>query len=128
MGSSTGVVPQTPMFVTQAVRTGTAQDGSPVYGAGQPTYQLANNQTLAAGGTTAAVAGITGGSYIWSYQFSGTSPSLILEALGPDGTNYQTIATVTQSGTQGVVLGQGSTVRLRNAGANQITGLYSSLT
>lgn len=93
------------------------------------TYTLASNETLAGSASRSPVtSGIAGGSYIWAYQFAGTTPSLILESLGPDGVNYQTIATVTASGAQGVVIGSNATVRLRNGTANPITGLSSNLT
>lgn len=93
------------------------------------TYQLATSlASLASGGTTGDTAGIAGGSYIWAYQLGGTSPSLVLEALGPDGSTWITIATVTATGQQGVVLGNAARVRLRNgSGSNAITGLSSSL-
>lgn len=94
----------------------------------QNTYTLASNvASLAAGATTTPVAGVVGGAYIWGYQFAGTTPSLIIESLGPDGLNYITVATVTASGAQGLTFGNNATVRLRNAGANPITGLSSNL-
>lgn len=88
-----------------------------------------NGSSLAAGAATTPVTIVVGGSYIWSYILGGTSPSLVLEALGPDGTTYIPVnsVAVTATGAQGVVLGAGSTVRLRNSGANTITGLYSVL-
>lgn len=103
------------------------------YRAGGPeagySYALsAANSTLAASASGVAVPNVKGGSYIWAYQLGGTSPSLVLESLGPDGATYQTIATVTASGTQGVVIGSNATVRLRNGTANPITGLSSNLT
>lgn len=91
-------------------------------------YTLYPGGTLAASTAATAVTGVAGGSYVWSYQFGGTTPSLVLESLGPDGVTYQTIATVTASGTQGVVIGNNATVRVRNGTANAITNLYSSLT
>jgi hypothetical protein len=104
-------------------------DGTPNSGSSSSTYTLASAiASLAPGATTTPITGVTGASYIWAYQFAGTTPSLVIETLGPDGTNYQTVATVTASGQQGIVLGQNSTVRLRNAGANAITTLSSSLT
>lgn len=88
---------------------------------------IAIGSTLAGNTAATPVTGIIGGSYIWAYQLGGTSPSLILEALGPDGVNYQTVATVTASGTQWVGAGNNATFRLRNGTANSITGLSSSL-
>lgn len=119
LADTTGSGTSSILKVQQVGADGFATSGSPA--------TLASNVTLAAGASTTPVTGIAGASYVWAYQFGGTTPSLVLEALGPDGTNYQTVATVTASGTQGIVLGSNSTVRLRNSGANSITGLYSSL-
>lgn len=91
------------------------------------TYQLASSLTLASAGTTTPQNNIIGGSYIWAYQLSGTSPALVLESLGPDGVTFMVVATVYATGAQGVVIGGNGTVRLRNSGANAITGLSSSL-
>lgn len=91
------------------------------------TYSLASNATLPGNATTTPVTGVKGGRYIFAYQFGGTSPSLILESLGPDGATYQTVATVTAGGSQSVEFGENSTVRLRNGTANSITGLSASL-
>jgi hypothetical protein len=98
----------------------------------QNTYTLASNASLAAGTTNATtpVSGIKGGSYIFAYQFTqAATVSLILEALGPDGTTYQTISSLSAtSGTVGIVLGENSTVRLRNgSGTNAVSALYANL-
>jgi hypothetical protein len=122
MRSGLGNSATDPMF-TRAVDA-TGKDA----GTSAATYTLASNTaSLPAGGTTPVVTGVQGASYVFAYQFGGTSSSLVLESLGPDGVNYQTITTVTASGTQGIVIGQGATVRLRNAGANAITNLSASL-
>jgi len=91
--------------------------------------QLITSGTLAAT-TSTGIKTLYGGSYIWAYQFTGTSPQLILEALGPDGTTYiQVGTTATATGSQGVVLGNNAIVRLRNgSGSNAINSLSSSLT
>lgn len=99
------------------------------FGPSNNTYTLASNQTLAGNASTTPVTGVQGGSYIWAYQFGGTTPSLVLETLGPDGVTYQAVGSaVTASGQTGVVIGQNATVRLRNTTGNSITGLSSSLT
>lgn len=99
---------------------------------GNPTggnvYILAGpNATLTAGSPGTTVTGVAGGYIVWAYQFTGTAPSLVLESLGPDGTNWQTVATVSASGTTAIYFGANSSVRVRNAGANSITALSSSL-
>lgn len=96
----------------------------------QTSYQLALNvASLPNTGTntTGDTSGIVGGSYIWDYVLAGTSPSLALQALASDGSTWTTVATVTASGRQGVVLGNNASVRLKNTGSNAITGLSSSL-
>lgn len=103
--------------------------GADGFANGNRSYSLASNvASLAAGNFTTPVSGIMGGSYVWAYQFAGTTPSLQLESLGPDGVNYLPIgAAVTASGSTGVVIGSNATVRLRNTGSNAITGLSSNL-
>lgn len=100
--------------------------------ASSKTYALATAvASLAAGANTTPVTVTDTASYGWSYLFGGTSPSLVLESLGADGTTWQVAATVTASGQQGIGIfagAGGASVRLRNAGANPITGLTSSLT
>lgn len=94
---------------------------------------LGAGTTLAAGASTPAQAVIYGQSYIWSYQFSGTT-TLILESLGPDGVTFSAFtpaASATASGQQGVTTGANpggsANVRIRNTGANAATNLFSSL-
>jgi hypothetical protein len=103
----------------------------------QMAYQLAGTPqgagaSLANGSNTSPVA-VPGGSYIWSYQFSGTT-TLTLQVLGPDGvtwTNFTPAATATATGQQGVVLGNNPNnvpnVRILNSGANPATALFSAL-
>jgi hypothetical protein len=88
---------------------------------------LASNATLAAGATTAPVTGIAGAVYVWSYVLSGTTPQLVLEFQGPDGATWIPMATVTGNGAQNIVLSPNSTIRLRNGGANPITGLTARI-
>jgi len=93
---------------------------------------IASGSSLAAGATSTAVTGIPEGSYGWGLQMTGTTPSLILEYLGPDGSTYITLETATTSGssyaaTIGVVIGANATVRLRNPTGATITAISSSL-
>jgi hypothetical protein len=93
---------------------------------------IASGSSLAAGATSTAVTGIPEGSYGWALQMTGTTPSLILEYLGPDGATYITLETATTSGssyagTIGVVIGANATVRLRNPTGATITAISSSL-
>jgi len=107
-------------------------------GAGS-TYRLAG--TVAANGTvtpqaslaaaagTTAVSQVRGGSYVFDAQFGGTTPSLQLQSLASDGVTWRNVgAALTAPGGFGVVIGEGSSVRLLNAGANEITGLSATLT
>lgn len=101
-------------------------------GSGAPSYTLASNAGLAAGTTNATtpVTGISGGSYVFAYQFTqAATVAAVLEALGPDGVTYQMVTAITTtSGTIGIVLGANSTVRIRNNSAtNAISALYASL-
>jgi hypothetical protein len=93
-----------------------------------PSYTLASAIASLAGNTaTTSVSAVDSGSYVWSYVLGGTTPSLILQTLGPDGTTWQNVATVTASGSQVVTIPSSATVRLLNNTANAITGLSSKL-
>ncbi|WP_338469055.1 hypothetical protein V3I01_08090 [Sphingomonas sp. gentR] len=89
------------------------------------TYTLASNATITATTGTTPVTGVQGGSYIWDVQFTGTS--VTLQALGSDGVTWRDVATRTSSGTTGVVIGQGASVRLYNPNNAALTGVYSNL-
>lgn len=110
---------------------GTTPSGSstnPIYVLSpQTTYQLATAQTLTAGSNTGTTANVIGGSYIFDAIMAGTGNSLVLETLGPDGTTYQTVTTLTASGQVGIVIGNNATVRIRNSGGSSITSLSASL-
>jgi hypothetical protein len=88
-------------------------------------YQLATNATIAATTGTASTTGVQGGSYLWDVQFTGTS--VVLQALGSDGTTWRNVATAAASGTVGVVIGQNATLRLYNPNGTADTGVYSSI-
>lgn len=114
---------------TPSGSTAYAQAAVLVDGSGNPTsnqtYTLANNATIAATSGTTPVTGVQGGSYIWDVQFTGTS--VTLQALGSDGSTWRDVATRTSSGTTGVVIGQGASVRLYNPNGASVTGVYSNL-
>lgn len=88
---------------------------------------LASNATLAPGASTAPVTGIAGAVYVWSYVLSGTTPQLVLEFQGPDGATWIPMTTVSANGAGNIVLSPNSTIRLRNGGANPITGLTARI-
>lgn len=90
------------------------------------TAQAGSSAAPTAGSVTTPVAGLAGGSYLWDAQFTGTS--VVLQALGADGVTWRDVATRTTSGTTGVVIGQGATVRIYNPNASAVTAVSSSLT
>lgn len=88
-------------------------------------FTLASNVAIAAtSGTTPVTVG--GGSYILDAQFTGTSVKL--QALGADATTWRDVATLAASGSIGVVLGAGASVRLYNPNGTGLAGVYASLT
>lgn len=117
MRSGIGDSPKDPFYVATV-----AADKS---GGTASTYTLANNATISATSGTTPVTGVQGGSYIWDVQFTGTS--VTLQALGSDGSTWRDVATRTTSGTTGVVIGQGASVRLYNPNSTSLTGVYSNL-
>lgn len=89
-----------------------------------PSVQLASN--IAASGPTAAAVGLGAGSYVWSAiaaNWNGATASL--QSLGPDGSTWVTIDTLTANGTKGVVIGENAVVRISLSAAP--AGFYSSL-
>jgi hypothetical protein len=127
MRSGIGNDPRDPIFTVAVSGTRNA-DGSFTPGnssGGSAVYQLATNATIAATTGTASTTGVQGGSYLWDVQFTGTS--VVLHALGSDGTTWRNVATATTSGTVGVVIGQNATLRLYNPNGTADTGVYSSI-
>lgn len=93
------------------------------------TVSIATAATLAAGATSSTVAVNRSGTYGFTVILTGTSPSLTLQQLGPDGTTWMDVVTVTASGSQPITIfagAGGAAVRLKNAGANPITALTAS--
>jgi hypothetical protein len=110
--------------------------GVPFNPAGPDTIASKNNYTifgpagtLGASATAAAVGSIVGGRYIFSWQMGGTTPQFILETIGADGATYvPVIATVTAAnGQTELVIGNNSTLRVRNLTANAITAFSATL-
>jgi hypothetical protein len=113
-----------PVFLVNADTSNPSAFGRPA-NAGGNVYQLATNATIPATTGTASTTGVQGGSYLWDVQFTGTS--VVLQALGSDGTTWRNVATATTSGTVGVVIGQNATLRLYNPNGTADTGVYSSI-
>lgn len=112
--------------IAQPVYLVNPADGAGYAGTVPKTYQLASNQTIAANSGTTPITNVQGGSYLFDVQFTGTS--VRLETLGADGTTWRPVTTSTTSGTTGVVIGQGATVRLYNPNGTSVTGVYANLT
>lgn len=94
----------------------------------EATYQLASNVGIASGGSTTAVAGVQGGSYVWALTAGAFNGATIkLQALGPDGSTYVDVDSLTANGQKGVVLGENAQVRLAATGGAP-TGVSASLT
>lgn len=128
MRSGIGNDPRDPFYVASVTGTRNADgsftpNGNPT---GQQTYQLASNQTIAANSGTPPITNVQGGSYLFDRQFTGTS--ITLQSLGADGTTWRDVVNSTASGTTGVVIGQGATVRLYNPNGTSVTGVYANLT
>ena len=78
--------------------------------------------------TTDPTPGVRGGSYIWAVTATAWNGATVkLQAVGPDGTTYLDIDSLTANGTKGVVIGEAATVRLAASGGAP-TGIASSLT
>jgi hypothetical protein len=100
-------------------------DAQPSYDAGK-TYPLVKAYT---GSTTSPITpNILNGAYVLSYSASnwGTRQA-VLEALDPDGATWITVATLTANGSQGAIVGEGASLRVRFAGTGNITGFNANL-
>jgi hypothetical protein len=121
-GNSPVVGNSYPLTMDPTGKLCTSSSGS---SAAQQTYTLASAQLITAGSNSTPVTVTTSATYGWSYILSGTSPSVTLQVLGPDGTTWQTVGSpVTASGMQGVVIFAGvagASVRLLNSGSNSVT-------
>lgn len=69
---------------------------------------------------------IPGGRYIWSAQGTFGGATLTLQALGPDGSNYMTVTSMTAAGAVEVAVGEGTAMRVSISGGPP-SGIYSSL-
>lgn len=88
-----------------------------------PARVLANNISLASGATGTQVTAVAAGSYIFEAIFTGAD--LQLQRLGPDGSTWINAGVLAASGSVGVVLAAGDTIRLRNNSGAAISGLWA---
>jgi len=95
-----------------------------------PSYDVQQSYSLAvdmdAVGNSAVVEDVWGASYVWSVSgtFGGTTATL--QALGPDGTTWLDVDSMTANGSKGVVVGHLASLRLKLAGGTP-SNIYSSL-
>ena len=99
----------------------------------QETVNLAINLPLAAGEATTPMTLTRSRVYGIDVQFAGTSPSLTVEKLAADGTTWTPVVaaytTSPNGGPVNVFAGAGGAqVRLKNTGANPLTGVYGRMT
>lgn len=77
-----------------------------------------------ASATGSATSAMAGGTYLWQYQGTFSGATLTLQSLGPDGSTYQDVASVTSAGQQAVLVGQGDILRVSISGGPP-SGIYS---
>jgi hypothetical protein len=93
------------------------------------TVALVDAGSLTAGSASAPMPVPRSGRYGWAYQFTGTGP-LALQVVGPDNATWQTIGSVSASGSGVAEIfagASGTRVRLLNAGPDTLTNLYARL-
>lgn len=74
-----------------------------------------------------ATEGVRGGSYIWAATATAWGGATVtLQALGPDGTTWLSVDSLTANGAKGVVVGEGATLQLAISGGAP-TALATSL-
>jgi hypothetical protein len=101
---------------------GTAAGATPLT---PQTYQLLTNAST----TGTGVSNIRGGSYIWRISGTFGGATATLQALDLDGTTWVNVrnqantadVTTTTAGSQGVVIGQGATVRVAITGGTNVS-------
>ncbi len=79
-----------------------------------------------ASATGAAQTDVAGGAYIWTVQGTFGGATVKLQTLGPDGTNWLDVASLTTAGSTGVVVGEAAAVRASVSGGTP-AALYSTL-
>lgn len=95
---------------------------------GTETYTLANNATLAVGAAGPTVTVPRGAYFFFDAAFSGSSPSLSLQRLGPDGTTWLDVVIRTTAGSGDPVgIPNGSQLRVYNAGSGSLTAVSAVL-
>lgn len=67
-----------------------------------------------------------GGRYIWAAQGTFSGATLTLQALGPDGANYQDVTTLTAAGAAAIDIGEGTAMRVSVSGGPP-SAIYSDL-
>lgn len=75
---------------------------------------------------TGQAATVPGGRYVWAAQGTFGGATLTLQALGPDGTSYQDVASLTAAGALAVDVGEGTAMRVSIA-SGPPSAIYSSL-
>lgn len=85
-------------------------------------YTLLSN--AAATGSAVEVAG---GNYVWAIQGTWSGATATLQVLGPNGTDYQDVATATANAQAPVSIGDGSMMRVAISGGPP-SAVYSNLT
>lgn len=95
-------------------------------------FQLARNQTIAAGANTTpmnvrrSTRYNQGGNYVLDVQFTGTSVQP--QVLGADGLTWRSLgAAITTPGASQVFVGSGGAVRLNNPNGTDVTAVSASL-
>lgn len=95
-----------------------------------PSYDVQQSYSLAADmdaiGNSPVLEDVWGASYVWSVSgtFGGTTATL--QALGPDGTTWLNVDSMTANGSKGVVIGHKASLRLNLAGGSP-ANIHSSL-
>lgn len=98
------------------------------YDKDNPTYSLAFHKTTLADGDVTQALSVAAGAYILDYRADDwNGGTLVVETLSADGTNYDTVVSVTSDGKQGITLGQNAIIRLRGTVAT-VSDLSVSLT
>lgn len=79
-----------------------------------------------ASATGAASDPLAGGSYLWAAQGTFSGATLTLQSLGPDGSTYMDVTTLTAAGQKEIRVGVGEVLRVSVSGGPP-SGIYSTL-
>ena len=91
-------------------------------GGGGGPYTLLSN----ASASGSPVVGIVGGSYVWSCTGTFAGATLTLQTLGPNGSTFVTVATMTSASNTGVVIGTNATAKV-TVSAGPPSAMYCTL-